>query len=215
MQDLPIDPARVAAALDAAGLPRAPATVDALTGYLNLLARWNRTYNLTGTRDPRELVERHLVESITLSAWLHGERIADVGTGGGLPGLPLAIDAPERRFVLIESRVKRVRFLRHVVGSLRLQNVEVAHTRVEDLRCERPFDTVLARAVAPPAELIALTRHLTAPGTVLLMLTAARLEAEWRAIAADHGLVPQDIELAGPPLKSAVVRLQRVDESEA
>src|SRR5690625_5046812 len=100
MQDIPLEAARVGAALAAAGVPVAPAVLDSLTGYLNLLTKWNRTYNLTGIRDPDELVERHLVESLALAPLLHGARIADVGTGAGLPGVPLAIAAPERRFVL-------------------------------------------------------------------------------------------------------------------
>src|SRR5690606_30834440 len=109
------------------GCPVAPDVAAALAEYLALLVKWNRTYNLTGIRDPDELVERHLVESLALAPLLRGERIADVGTGAGLPGIPLAIVSPERHFVLIESRAKRVRFLRHVVLTLGLENAEIAH----------------------------------------------------------------------------------------
>jgi len=209
MDDSRLDPAAVGAKLAAAGSPVTDDVAKALAGYLALLIKWNRTYNLTGIRDPDELVERHLVESLALAPLLRGERIADVGTGAGLPGIPLAIVAPQRRFVLIESRAKRVYFLRHVVMTLGLANTEVAHARVEDLPCERPFDTVLARAVAPPAELVEMTRHLTAPGTILLMLTAARLEAEWRASAAQFGLRAVDVDLPARPGRSAVVMLER------
>ncbi len=209
MQDPRLEPAAVGAALAAAGCPVAPDVAEALSTYLRLLVKWNRTYNLTGIRDPDELVERHLVESLALAPLLRGERIADVGTGAGLPGIPLAIVAPERRFVLIESRAKRVRFLRHVVLTLGLENTEIAHTRVEDLRCERPFDTVLARAVAPPEALVQMTRHLTAPGTILLLLTATRLEQEWRASAAQFGLRPLELDLPARPGRSAIVMLER------
>lgn len=209
MQDSRLEPKTIGAALGAAGYPVAPEIAAALSAYLKLLVKWNRTYNLTGIRDPDELVERHLVESLALAPLLRGQRIADVGTGAGLPGIPLAIVAPERQFVLIESRAKRVRFLRHVVMTLGLANAEVAHARVEDLPCERPFDTVLARAVAPPAALVAMTRHLTAPGTILLLLTAARLEEEWRASAAEFGLRPVELDLPARPGRSAVVMLER------
>ena len=209
MQNSRLEPSAIGAALAAAGLAVAPDIAAALSGYLKLLVKWNRTYNLTGIRDPDELVERHLVESLALAPLLRGTRVADVGTGAGLPGIPLAIVAPERHFVLIESRAKRVRFLRHVVMTLGLTNAEVAHARVEDLPCERPFDTVLARAVAPPAALVAMTRHLTAPGTILLLLTAARLEEEWRASAAQFGLRPVEIDLPARPGRSAVVMLER------
>ena len=209
MRNSRLEPAIIRAQLAAAGHDVTAAEADALAGYLRLLVKWNRTYNLTGIRDPDELVERHLVESLALAPLLRGERIADVGTGAGLPGIPLAIVAPERRFVLIESRAKRVYFLRHVATTLGLANTEVAHAQVEDLPCERPFDTVLARAVAPPETLVEMTRHLTAPGTILLLLTAARLEEEWRASAASFGLRPVELDLPARPGRSAVVMLER------
>jgi 16S rRNA (guanine527-N7)-methyltransferase len=180
----------------------------ALAEFVTLLLRWNAVYNLTGVRGADEVVDRHLVESFALRALLHGTRVADVGSGGGLPGVPLAIVEPERRFTLIESRAKRVRFLRHVVAKLKLANTEVAHGRAEALTFERPFDTVLARAVAPPKELLAICRHLTAPGSVLLLLTAAHLRDAFRGLAPDFVMRPEPAE--GPKLRSAIVKLERM-----
>lgn len=202
-----IDTDTVARGLDAAGLDASQAPVETLTRYLNLLRQWNRVYNLTGIRDARELVERHLVESLSLKPLLRGDRVADVGTGAGLPGIPLAAAEPERRFVLIESRAKRARFLRHVVGALGLANATVAHCRVEDLPSTTPFATVLARAVAPPAELIRITRPLTAPGSILLMLTAAHLREPLANAASDF--VARDVA-GGASLRSTIVMLERV-----
>lgn len=210
-KDARLDEQRVGRELRRAGVDVAPAKLGPLVAFLELLVKWNRVYNLTGIRDAGELVERHLVESLALAPLLRGTRIVDVGTGAGLPGLPLAIVAPERDFVLVESRAKRVHFLRHVVGSLGLSNVEVAHARVEHLPCERPFDTVLARAVAPPAELIKMTRHLTAPGSILLLLTAGRLEQEWRGLAADFRLRPIGVDAATRLRHSSIVMLERID----
>jgi 16S rRNA (guanine527-N7)-methyltransferase len=166
-------------------------------------------YNLTGVRGAGEIVDRHLVESFALRALLKGTHVADVGSGGGLPGLPLAIVEPERRFTLIESRAKRVRFLRHAVAELELTNTEVAHSRAEDLRVTRPFDTVLARAVAPPAELLAICRHLTAPGSILLLLTATHLQDAFRGLAPDFLVKPVASE--GPRLRSSIVLLERIN----
>jgi 16S rRNA (guanine527-N7)-methyltransferase len=181
----------------------------ALAAFVELLLKWNKVYNLTGVRGADEIVDRHLVESFALRKWLKGTHVADVGSGGGLPGLPLAVVEPERRFTLIESRAKRVRFLRHAVAELKLTNTEVAHGRAEDLRVERPFDTVLARAVAPPAELLAICRHLTAPGSILLLLTATHLQDAFRGLAPDFLLRPCASE--GPRLRSSIVLLERVN----
>ena len=210
MHNAPLEEARVGEALLDAGIELVPEHVRTLTTYLNLLIKWNRVYNLTGIRDTAELVERHLAESLALAPLLHGTRIVDVGTGAGLPGIPLAIVEPDRSFVLVESRAKRVRFLRHVAGTLRLPNVAIEHSRVEDLPCERPFDTVLARAVAPPRELITMTRHLTAPGTILLLLTAARLEEAWRELAEDSSLRPVAVGEPARPLRSSIVMMERI-----
>ena len=195
--------------LTAIGLSVSEGQSAALAAFVELLLRWNAVYNLTGVRGADEIVDRHLVESFALRSLLHGERIADVGSGGGLPGLPLAIAEPGRRFTLIESRAKRVRFLRHAVAELKLANTEVAHSRAEDLRVDRPFDTVLARAVAPPAELLTICRPLTAPGSLLLLLTAGHLQPAYRGLAPDFLLRPAAAN--GPKLRSSIVVLERVN----
>jgi 16S rRNA (guanine527-N7)-methyltransferase len=176
----------------------------ALATFLNLLEHWNRVHNLTGIRGRAELIERHLAESLALDPHLYGPRVADVGTGAGLPGLPLAIHRPDLNFTLIESRRKRVNFLRHVVATLKLENAAVEHARAETLILP-PFDTVLARAVAPPAELLEVTRRLIAPGGRLVVLTAGSRGREIVALAGDFAarmVVP-------PGLASTIVVLER------
>jgi 16S rRNA (guanine527-N7)-methyltransferase len=180
-----------------------------LAAFAALLLKWNQVYNLTGVRGADEIVDRHFVESFALLPHLKGPTVADVGSGGGLPGVPLAIADPARHFTLIESRAKRVRFLRHAVAELRLTNTDVAHSRAEDLRVERPFATVLARAVAPPKELLAICRHLTQPGSILLLLTAAHLKGAFHGLAPDFVVRP--IAVDGPKLRSSIVLLERVD----
>jgi 16S rRNA (guanine527-N7)-methyltransferase len=206
-------PNEVARRLERAGLRLPEAESTALARFLDLLMRWNRVYNLTGIRDLAELVDRHLIESLALKPLLKGGRIADVGTGAGLPGVPLAITERARSFTLIESRAKRVRFLRHVTAELALTNTEVAHGRAEHLRPERPFDTVLARAVAPPAELLKICRNLTAPGSILLMLTATHLQTAFDGLAPDFVLreVAPAARAGAPPLRSTIVLLERTD----
>jgi 16S rRNA (guanine527-N7)-methyltransferase len=197
------------AALRAAGLGQSPAATTALAHYLTLLRQWNRVYNLTGVRSDRELVARHLVESLALAPLLAGARIADVGSGGGLPGIPLAIREPERSFVLIESRAKRVKFLRHVAAALGLRNTTVAHCRAEDLPAQLPFDTVLARAVARPAELLEIVRPLTAPGSIVLLLTSAELARQFEGLAADFRVRPTARVDGRAKLRSSIVAIER------
>ena len=204
-----VSSAEIRSRLQALGFSLTDEQSAALAEFVLLLLRCNKVYNLTGVRGADEIVDRHLVESFALRALLKGTHVADVGSGGGLPGLPLAIAEPERHFTLIESRAKRVHFLRHVVGDLELENTVVAHSRAEDLHVERPFDTVLARAVAPPAELLDVCRHLTAPGSILLLLTASHRRDEFHGLAPDFILrpVPDD----GPRLRSSIVLLERID----
>ncbi len=164
---------RIFEQLGLAGLAVSEAEAFKLAEYLALLARWNEVYNLTGVTGQDEMIRRHLIESLAFKRYLRGKRIADIGSGGGLPGIPLAITSPGIKATLIESRGKRARFLRHVQGTLELSNVEVEHARAEDLTPVPAFDTVLARAVATPPELVALTRHLLARNGILLVLTKA------------------------------------------
>jgi 16S rRNA (guanine527-N7)-methyltransferase len=125
-----------------------------LCQLLEELAHWNRQFNLTGITDLESMISHHVLDSLAVHRYLHGTAIADVGTGAGFPGLPLALVNPERRFTLIDSNGKKVRFVSHAVRTLGLVNVEPLQTRVETLRPERPFDTVVARAFAALPELL-------------------------------------------------------------
>jgi 16S rRNA (guanine527-N7)-methyltransferase len=209
MQEWSLDATHVSARLRAAGVERDAASTAQLTLYLNLVGRWNRVYNLTGSRGADELIDRHLVESLALQPLLHGARVADVGSGAGFPGIPLAICEPQRNFTLIESRAKRVNFLRHVAATLQLRNAGVAKTRAEDLRAEPPFATVLARAVARPAKLLEIVKPLMANGSILLLLTSSVLAKSLEEPPAGFVLRPVSLDVRLP---SAVVMLERSHE---
>ena len=170
--------ARVTERLAEVGLTVDPAAADSLVAYLQEVRRWNRVHNLTAITDPEAMIRRHLIESLALRPLLAGRRVADVGSGAGVPGIPLAIVEPDRHFTLVESRGKRAAFLRHVQGVLGLVNVDVQHRRVESMNDAGTFDTLLARALAPPAELLRLTAHLFAPNTVMLVPTGEQAGAE-------------------------------------
>ena len=146
------------------------------------LERWNRAYNLTAVAELRQMLTHHLLDSLAINPDLAGERIADAGTGAGFPGLPLALVNPAREFTLIDSTAKKLRFVAHAAQLLGLANVTPLHARVEALRPEVPFDTVVARALAPLPELLKTVRPLCGPGTRVLAMKGRRPEAELAAV---------------------------------
>jgi 16S rRNA (guanine527-N7)-methyltransferase len=119
---------------------------ELLMEYVTELMNWNRVYNLTSVRKPTDIVTRHILDSLTILPYLHGERILDIGTGAGLPGIPLAIACPERDFVLLDSSSKKLRFVQQTLGILNLDNVALEDSRVEEFQPEALFDTVICRA---------------------------------------------------------------------
>ena len=141
-----------------------------LVAHLDLLDEWNARMNLTAIRDRPAQLTKHLLDSLAVQPYLVGQRVADVGSGAGFPGIPLAIVEPGRQFALIESTGKKCRFLEHVRDTLGLANVEVVQSRAESYRPEVRFDTVLARAVGPLADLVKVAGSLVVGGGRLLAM---------------------------------------------
>ena len=141
-----------------------------LIDYLQLLVKWNRAYNLTAIRQPEQMVTRHLLDSLVIGPYLQGPRILDVGTGAGLPGIPLALAYPDLKFTLLDSNGKKIRFVTQAVAELGLANVDVIQSRIEAFQPECRFDTITARAFASIEELIdQTTRLLVDKGQYLIM----------------------------------------------
>jgi len=182
-------PPGVAAALEkglaAMGLDAALA--PPLLTYLTLLDRWNRTYNLTAIRDPLEMVTRHLLDSLAMQPFLEHGTLADLGTGPGLPGIPLAIARPQLQVTLVESNGKKARFMREAVRQLGLGNARVAESRAEALAEPGAYDNLTARAMDTLAGIIDVGGHLLRPGGRLLAMKGvyphdeiAQLPAGWQ-----------------------------------
>ena len=155
-----------------------------LLAYLQLLAKWNRAYNLTAVRDPAQMVTRHLLDSLVIAPYLSGKYLLDVGTGAGLPGVPMAIMFPERNFDLLDSNGKKARFLFQVKTGLRLDNMQVHHHRVESFQPQGRYDGVLSRAFASLVDMVSCCRHLLAPGGCFFAMKGAYPDEELEAVAA-------------------------------
>ncbi|CAX62126.1 MULTISPECIES: 16S rRNA (guanine(527)-N(7))-methyltransferase RsmG [Erwiniaceae] len=165
-----------------------------LVGYVEMLHKWNKAYNLTSVRDPEQMLIRHIMDSIVVEPHLQGSRFIDVGTGPGLPGVPLAIVRPDAHFTLLDSLGKRIRFLKQVQHELKLVNIEPVQSRVEDFPAEPPFDGVISRAFASLNDMLNWCHHL--PGE----------KGQFYAL---KGVVPDD-ELATLPAGFAVDRVVKL-----
>jgi len=170
---------------------------DQLLTLLAELQDWNSRFNLTAIRDPGEAVVKHLLDSLSIHRHLQGRSVADVGTGAGFPGLPLAIVDPDRQFALIEATTKKAKFVEHAVARLELTNVTVINSRSERYRPTTRFDCVIARALGNLSEFVRVAGHLCAPRGRLLAMKGKSPRAEiddlpqgWQLVALHRLRVP-------------------------
>jgi len=157
------------------GLYYSVETQQKLVHYIQLIARWNKTFNLTAIRNVEEMVSKHLLDSLAVQPFVEGSIILDVGSGAGLPGIPFAITSPDKKFVLIDSNGKKTRFLTQAKIDLKLDNVEVIHQRVEDYHPVTDghriyFDVITARAYAATDDILSTTAHLQSEATRILIM---------------------------------------------
>lgn len=153
--------------LEELGVPLGREATIKLIEYLDLLEKWNRLHNLTAIRDKEKMVSGHLLDCLAVVPHISGRRLLDVGSGAGLPGIPLAVAKPGIQVSLLDSSHKKVAFLRQAAAELRLENTEVVCERVESWHPTEKFDWIISRALAELAAFVALTEHLLAPGGVL------------------------------------------------
>lgn len=186
--------AQLQAGLDQLDCSLSNTQLQQLLAFVALLEKWNKTYNLTAVRKPADMLGQHLLDSLSILPYLHGSEILDVGTGPGLPGIPLAIAEPDKHFVLVDSNSKKTRFMTQAVAELKLDNVEVVHTRIEAYATDQVFTTIVSRAFATLGDFINGCAHLCASETILLAMKGkhpadeiAELPMTW-TIKAEHEL---------------------------
>ena len=160
----------LARSVSALGLELPQGAAEALLSYLALIEKWNQVYNLTAIRDPQRMIVEHVLDSLAIAPHVVPDRVLDVGSGAGLPGIPLAIAQPAWRVTLLDSNHKRCTFLQQALIELGLRNAEVVCARIEGFRPGEPFDTVVSRAFSDTAHFARVALPLVAPGGVMLAM---------------------------------------------
>ena len=202
--------ARLRAGLATLGLNLDDAAQQRCQAYLDLLERWNRSYNLTAVRERERMLTAHILDSLAVVSYLRAPRCLDIGTGAGLPGIPLAIARPDLEFVLLDSNLKKTRFVHHAASELGLDNVRVARERLERLRAPDGFSTLLSRAFASLRDMTRASHHLLAPGGCWLALKGRHPQAEITALPADVRVQTIDaLAIPGLDAQRHVVVLER------
>jgi len=195
-------------AASALGVALTSQQAHALLRLLDELSEWNRAYNLTAITERTAMIRDHVLDSLSAAPELNGTRIADVGTGAGFPGLPLALIAPERQFTLIDSVAKKIRFVSHAMRALALDNVVPLHARVEQLHHEAPFDTITTRAFAALPATLERIDGLAAQGTRLVALKGRYPHEELAHLPARWGLQSvRRVHLPGSDAERHIVSL--------
>jgi 16S rRNA (guanine527-N7)-methyltransferase len=202
--------ARLAAGAEQLGLALDEVQLDQLLGLLDLVVEWNRKFNLTAIVAPDAMVDKHLLDSLTVQPWIAGPFVTDVGTGAGFPGLPLAVVNPGLRFTLLDSTGKKIRFVEHAARALGLDHVTAICARAENFKPGQRSQSVLARALGPVATFIAEAGHLCAKSGQLLAMKGKDPAAELGSLPAGWRVAGVE-RLAVPGLEDArhLVRLER------
>jgi len=201
--------ARLDAGLKGLGLMLEDSRKDRLLDYLGLLSRWNRAYNLTAVAEPVAMVDRHLIDSLSILPWVCGPEVIDAGTGAGLPGVPLAIVCPDKRFVLVDSNGKKVRFLRQVRRELGLENIEPVQARLETFEPARPPDQVVARALAPLPRLVEQLAPLLVAGATLLAMKGRLEDDECAGVADAYNVDRIELNVPGASIVRSLAILRK------
>lgn len=201
---------RLAAGLEQLGLSLDDRQPSAMLDYLSLLSRWNKAYNLTAVDEPSAMVDRHLLDSLSILPWLGSERVLDAGTGAGLPGVVLAIACPQRHFVLVDSNGKKVRFLNQVRRELRLDNIEPVKARIETLDpAEWNVGDIVARALAPLPRLVEQLQQFLDSGARLLAMKGRLETPECDSVPSAYNVERIELDVPGSDAKRALAIVTR------
>jgi 16S rRNA (guanine527-N7)-methyltransferase len=164
--------------------------IGKLLTFIGLIEKWNKAYNLTAIKTKQDMVRLHLLDSLTVMPYLIGEDVIDIGTGAGLPGIPLAICLPGINFTLLDSNAKKTRFVQQAVLELKLTNVQIIHCRSEEYQPTQLYSTVLTRAFAELPDIIASTRHLFAENGIMIAMKGRCTKSELAIVEPSASVIP-------------------------
>ena len=197
--------------LESLDLPLDEDKIEQLMCFIKLLEKWNKAYNLTSIRNTEDMVRLHLLDSLAIIPFIEGKNVIDIGTGAGLPGIPLAIYLPSISFTLLDSNAKKTRFVQQVILELKLKNVSVCHNRVEHYLSEVSFNTVITRAFASLSDIVKLTGHLLSKNGIILAMKGQPPDEQYINFAKTTLI---SINVPGIPAKRCLVKMQLTEESE-
>jgi 16S rRNA (guanine527-N7)-methyltransferase len=198
--------------IDELGIDCNPQQVELLLDYVGLLITWNNAYNLTAIRDPEQIIALHILDSLALLPFVTGDNLIDVGTGPGLPGIPLAIMCPHKTFKLLDSNGKKTRFLFHARCQLKLQNLTEIQSRVEQFQPEQTYDMVLSRAFTSVAEMADKCKHLLNPDGRFLAMKGKFPQSELSLLEKDYKVdVSHRLTVPGVEAERHLIEISKAD----
>lgn len=183
--------------------------VGAWVDHLDLLLRWNKVFNLTAITNPSDVLSQHLSDSLSVAPYVHGETVFDIGTGGGFPGIPLAILFPEAQFTLVDTVQKKTRFLKQVVGELKLSNVQVVNARVESLTPDSKANQVISRAFSSLEDFLQLTSGLASHQTEWLAMKGKLPSQELKALPNEFTYTVVPLTVPGLDAERHLIRIRK------
>ena len=185
--------------------------LESLLAFIKLIEKWNKAYNLTAVRKPEDMARLHILDSMAVMPFIQGNRVADIGTGAGLPGIPLAIFLPDIEFTLVDSNSKKTRFVQQAILELKLKNVKVIHSRVENLQTDTFFSTVIMRAFASLEDIMRLSRHLIDKEGILLAMKGQTPDLELNEIAQPYSIIP--VHVPGIEAERCLIQIEGMAEN--
>lgn len=192
------------------GLDPQSCPCEAYLEYIDLLTKWNRAYNLTGVRDKERMIHVHVLDSLAVLPYIRGERCLDVGTGAGLPGFILALTQPDKKWTLMDSNGKKIRFLRQLLFEMKTENVEIVHSRAEKFLSSVAYSSIISRAFGTLDAYYRAVEHLLLPGTRTLAMKGKLPDEELQEAAGWEGAISvEELQVPGIRTHRSLVILER------